>query len=134
MKKYALIKITNGNEEILSESNNLSYINRKMGNEWEKELEKAKKADPGIGRSYFVGSSATIDGVCRWEIRENSTADSIIEEYERDSEVVMAEFLAWKKVPRGMSFEQAFETYIECMKKVEGDKFFTIKEGKKIEL
>jgi hypothetical protein len=45
----------------------------------------------------------------------------------------MAEFLA-SEFPKGLSFEEAFETYILCMKMVEGDEFYAIKEGKKIEL
>ena len=31
-------------------------------------------------------------------------------------------------------FEDAFNTYISCMKEVEGDKFFVEKEGEMIEL
>ena len=57
-----------------------------------------------------------------------------IEKYQRESEVCVGEFLAWEEVPQGMTFEQAFEVYIEVMKRVEGDKFLTIKEGKTYEL
>jgi len=60
--------------------------------------------------------------------------DELINEYLDESEVCMAEFLAWKKVPAGMTFEEAFETYIRVMKAVEGDKFYTIKEGETFEL
>lgn len=61
-------------------------------------------------------------------------ADALIKEYIKDSEVVMGEFLADKKVPNGISFEQAFEIYIACMQCVNGDRFYAIKEGKKVEL
>ncbi len=61
------------------------------------------------------------------------TAQRVIDKYYAESEVCMAEFLA-SEFPKGLSFEEAFETYILCMKMVEGDEFYTIKEGKKIEL
>ena len=46
----------------------------------------------------------------------------------------MAEYLASKEVPQGMTFEEVFNIYINCMKQVEGDKFFVEKEGEMIEL
>ncbi len=46
----------------------------------------------------------------------------------------MAEYLASEEVPQCMTFEDAFNTYISCMKEVEGDKFFVEKEGEMIEL
>ena len=58
----------------------------------------------------------------------------LIKEYIEDSEVVMGEFLAWKKVPRGMTFEDAFEMYIRAMKEVNGDQFYAVKEGETEEL
>lgn len=61
------------------------------------------------------------------------TAQKIIDKYYAESEVCMAEFLA-SEFPKGLSFEEAFETYILCMKTVEGDKFYTVKENKTIEL
>ena len=61
------------------------------------------------------------------------TAERLIEKYHAESEVCMAEFLA-SEFPKALSFEEAFEVYILCMKRVEGDKFFTIKEGEQIEL
>jgi len=64
----------------------------------------------------------------------NNIVNSLIKDYEENSEVVMAEYLADKKVPWGLTFEDAFEMYIELMKRVEGDEFYTIKEGEKIEL
>lgn len=62
------------------------------------------------------------------------TADRLIKKYADESQVCMAEFLASEPVPAGMSFEKAFNVYVECMKQVEGDSFFTMKENKKIEL
>ena len=59
--------------------------------------------------------------------RVKEMVNTLLAEY-RDSEVCMAEFLASKFV-RNYSFEEAFEIYVECMKVVEGDKFFVEKEG-----
>ena len=59
---------------------------------------------------------------------------NLIKDYIENSEVCMAEYLALKEVPQGMTFEDAFNTYINCMKEVEGDKFFVEKEGEMIEL
>lgn len=50
------------------------------------------------------------------------------------NDICMAELLADEKVPEGTTFEEAFKIYIEMMKRIEGDKFFTIKEGEKMEL
>ena len=58
----------------------------------------------------------------------------LIKDYIENSEVCMAEYLASEEVPQGMTFEDAFNTYINCMKEVEGDKFFVEKEGEMIEL
>ena len=55
--------------------------------------------------------------------------NELIKEYTTDSEVCMGEFLAYKKVPQGMTFEQAFEMYIKCMNMVEGDEFFVKQEN-----
>ena len=52
----------------------------------------------------------------------------LIKDYIENSEVCMAEYLASKEVPQGITFEDAFNTYINCMKQVEGDKFFVKKE------
>lgn len=62
------------------------------------------------------------------------TLNGILAEYCRESEVCMAEFLASKEVLPGMTFEEAFEVYVECMKLIEGDRFYTIKEEETIEL
>ena len=61
-------------------------------------------------------------------------AKELIKDYYANSEVCMAEYLASEEVPQGMTFEDAFNTYINCMKEVEGDKFFVEKEGEMIEL
>lgn len=47
---------------------------------------------------------------------------NILNEYKGES-VCMAELLATQKVPAGMTFEQAFNTYMEAMAMTEGDKF-----------
>ena len=56
------------------------------------------------------------------------TARKLIDKYYKESEVCMGEFLA-SEFAKGLSFEEAFETYILCMKMVEGDEFYTIQEG-----
>ena len=61
------------------------------------------------------------------------TAKNLIDKYYKESGVCMAEFLA-SEFPKGLSYEEAFEVYILCMKMVEGDEFYTIKEGIKEEL
>ena len=58
----------------------------------------------------------------------------LIKDYIENSEVCMAEYLVSKEVPQGMTFEEVFNIYINCMKQVEGDKFFVEKEGEMIEL
>ena len=61
------------------------------------------------------------------------TAQKLVDKYYAESEVCMAEFLA-SEFPKSLSYEEAFEVYILCMKMVEGDEFYTIKEGIKEEL
>ena len=61
-------------------------------------------------------------------------AKDLIKDYIENSEVCMAEYLASEEVPQGMTFEEVFNIYINCMKEVEGDKFFVEKEGEMIEL
>ena len=61
-------------------------------------------------------------------------AKDLIKDYIENSEVCMAEYLASEEVPQGMTFEEVFNIYINCMKQVEGDKFFVEKEGEMIEL
>ena len=64
---------------------------------------------------------------------KNQRVAELLSTYE-DSEVCMAETLASEVVPAGTTYEEAFEIYIEAMKRVEGDTFYTIKDGEKIEL
>ena len=59
--------------------------------------------------------------------------DKLFKEY-IDQNNCCAEFLATEEVPAGTTYEEAFKTYIELMKQVEGDQFFTIKEQERIEL
>ena len=66
-------------------------------------------------------------------LKEHRVAE-LLSTYAKDSEVCMAETLASEVVPAGTTYEEAFEIYIETMKRVEGDSFYTIKDGKKIEL
>ena len=61
-------------------------------------------------------------------------AKDLIKDYIENSEVCMAEYLASEEVPQGMTFEEVFNIYINCMKQVEGDKFFVDKDGEMIEL
>jgi len=54
--------------------------------------------------------------------------------YLEESDVCMAEFLASETVPPDTSFEEAFQLYIDAMKRAEGDRFWTQKEDETIEL
>jgi hypothetical protein len=58
----------------------------------------------------------------------------LIKDYLENSEVCMAEYLASKEVPQGITFEDATAIYISCMKQINRDKFFVEKEGEMIEL
>ena len=60
--------------------------------------------------------------------------DKLIKKYLEESEVCMSEFLACEKVPVGMTFEEAFLTYMQCMHEVDGDNFYVIKENELIDL
>lgn len=55
--------------------------------------------------------------------------DKLIKKYMEESDVCMAEFLASEKVPEGMTFEQAFFAYMQCMHEVEGDNFYVVQEN-----
>lgn len=68
--------------------------------------------------------------------RKEQIVRNLLDTYRIYSEVCMAEFLASEDVNQFVdcSFEDAFEIYMECMKIVEGDKFYTVKEGETIEL
>lgn len=61
----------------------------------------------------------------------DSLVDKCLAEY---SVVCLAEYLASAPVAPGMTYEQAFNLYIKAMKEVEGDRFYTVKEGETIEL
>lgn len=69
---------------------------------------------------------------------ETTAADRLLsalqKEYEQDSDVCAAEFLAGKAVPAGVSFEEAFQAYIAMMKTIEGDRFVQIREKEIVEL
>ena len=58
----------------------------------------------------------------------------LIEDYAFNSDVCMAEYLASTTTPPDITFEEAFLVYVRAMKEANGDGFFTIKEGEKIEL
>lgn len=58
----------------------------------------------------------------------------IKEMYLSESEVVMGEFLADVNVSDNLTFEDAFEIYVEAMKWANDDRFIQIAEGKVIEL
>ena len=57
-----------GNIKVRTISNNRSYVNRRMTYDGEKELEKAKQEDPTVGRCWFAGEYAKIEGVAEWYI------------------------------------------------------------------
>ena len=64
------------------------------------------------------------------------TISQLLDKYRNtdwENGVCMAEFLA-SEFPKGLSYEEAFQVYVECMKTVEGDEFYTIKEGETIAL
>lgn len=46
----------------------------------------------------------------------------------------MDEMLASEAVSSGTTYKESFEIYIEAMKRIEDDTFYTIKDGEKIEL
>ena len=60
------------------------------------------------------------------------TLDKVIKEYVQD-DICIYDLLA--SIPAdGLTLEEAFELYISALKKIEGDQFFRIAEGEKIEL
>lgn len=58
----------------------------------------------------------------------------LLNEYYNESEVCMGEFLAWKKVPHDMTYEEAFRMYMNMMNVVEGDHFYQVADGQEIAL
>ena len=67
------------------------------------------------------------------EPKKEKLVNDIIDIY-ADNDLCMAEILADETVPDGLTYEEAFEVYIEAMKRADGDEFYTIKEGEKYEL
>ena len=67
------------------------------------------------------------------ELNKEKLVNDIIDIY-ADNDLCMAEILADETVPDGLTYEEAFEVYIEAMKRADGDEFYTIKEGEKYEL
>ena len=67
------------------------------------------------------------------ELNKEKLVNDIIDIY-ADNDLCMAEILADVAVPDGLTYEEAFEVYIEAMKRADGDEFYTIKEGEKYEL
>ena len=65
---------------------------------------------------------------------EKAVFDGLVDDYRKNSEVCLAEYLASAPVAGGMTYEQAFDLYIKAMKEVEGDRFYVIKEKETIEL
>ena len=67
------------------------------------------------------------------ESKKEKLVNDIIDIY-ADNDLCMAEILAGETVPACVTYEEAFEVYIEAMKRVNGDEFYTIKEGERHEL
>ena len=67
------------------------------------------------------------------EDKKKKAGEKIINGYINNG-VCMAEYLASEYVPANLTYEDAFEVYITMMKTIEGDQFYTIKEGETIEL
>ena len=90
-----------------------------------------KKAFPAFlpdkGRCALVFFEGGACGIINYRLPVQ-TAEDLITDY-RFQDVCAAEFLADTEVPAGMTFEQAFELYVEVMKTVEGDTFTVTKEG-----
>ena len=61
--------------------------------------------------------------------RIESAVRKLVAGYKNKSEVCLGEFLASEKVDPTLSYEDAFNTYVTCMKNIEGDKFTVTKEG-----
>lgn len=54
---------------------------------------------------------------------------NIVQKYINESDVCMAKLLANEPVPQGMSFEDAFLVYVECMKHIDKDRFTVTREN-----
>jgi hypothetical protein len=66
--KYILTKEDSSGKVVLSRSKNLSYVNRRMSEDWTRTLEPVKKNDPNHRRCFFVNEYAFIEGVASWSI------------------------------------------------------------------
>lgn len=53
---------------------------------------------------------------------------TLLEKYKKQNNCCF-DFLGYEKVPAGMTFEEAFETYIGMMQMVEGDRFIHIRDN-----
>lgn len=87
---------------------------------------------PDEGRCSLVFFEGGTCGIINYRLPVQG-AEDLITDY-RFQDVCAAEFLAREKVPEGMTFEQAFELYVEVMKTVEGDRFTVTKENETVEL
>lgn len=65
--------------------------------------------------------------------KKRKAGEKIINGYLNNG-ICMAEYLASEPVPSYLTYEDAFEVYIAMMKNIEGDEFYTIKEGETIQL
>ncbi len=66
MERYILTKATKVGTIVLSKSKSLSYVNRRMYKDWEKELRLIKEEERK--RSFFVNEYAFIEGIASWSI------------------------------------------------------------------
>ena len=67
-KKYILTKEDSTGKVVLSKSKSLSYVNRRMDEDWRRELQPVKEKEPNRRRCFFVNEYAFIDGVATWSI------------------------------------------------------------------
>ena len=67
-KRYVLTRKDSDGEVVLSRSKSLSYVNRRMCDDWLRVLEPVKDREPNHRRSYFVNEYASIEGVATWSI------------------------------------------------------------------
>jgi hypothetical protein len=69
MKKFRLVrKDSDGTTTVVAKSDNLSYLNRRMGKLWDD----ARKDAPDKERCFFVNDYASIKGVCSWSIVQST--------------------------------------------------------------
>ena len=63
-KRYVLTRKDSNGEVVLSRSKNLSYVDRRMCDDWLRVLEK----EPNRRRCYFIKEYASVEGVATWSI------------------------------------------------------------------